>query len=248
MTNLQDSSPRLSARNLQRIWLWTPIGLGALVAALIAGLLLFPIGRQLLRDSQRLQKLDALLQERSLLRSQLQAMDEKQQKSQAASDKLLNLIAGSGDLSTFLTRLQQEAQRTGVQLDLFEPQPVRAVLPADQQDGAEAPAASDANPDAKGSQPDATGSGPPELEGLRRETSILMVKGDFPALLEFLRRIEMLSVLVVQSDLDLSLAKAAATESPSSRNPAPVTLKLNVSLYGPPDKEARPEPVAAAQN
>jgi Tfp pilus assembly protein PilO len=142
MTNLQEGSPRLSAQNLQRLWLWTPIGLGALVAALLVGLVLFPIGRQLLRDSQRLQKLEALLQERSLLRSQLQAIDEKQQKTQAASDKLLNLIAGSGDLSTFLTRLQQEAQRTGVQLDLFEPQPVVAAGPATQQDGAEAPATS----------------------------------------------------------------------------------------------------------
>jgi len=248
MTNLQEGSPRLSAQNLQRLWLWTPIGLGALVAALLVGLVLFPIGRQLLRDSQRLQKLEALLQERSLLRSQLQAIDAKQQKTQAASDKLLNLIAGRGDLSTFLTRLQQEAQRTGVQLDLFEPQPVVAAGPATQQDGAESPATPSANPDGKGAKPDATGSGPPELEGLRRETSILVVKGDFPALLEFLRRIEMLSVLVVQSDLDLSREKATPKESPSSSPPAPVTLKMNVSLYGPLEKEDRRQPVAAAQN
>lgn len=227
-----------------------PIGLGILVTVLLVGLVLFPTGRELLRDRQRLQSLKSLQQERSLLRSQLQASDVKQQKTEAARDKILNLIAGSGDLSTFLSRLQQEAQQTGVQLELFEPQPVVAAGPATQPDSEESSGpSSDANPDEKENKPTTTDSGPPELEGLRRKTSILMVKGEFPALLKFLRQIERLSVLVVQSDLDLSREKEAANQSPLARPFAPVTLKMNISLYGPAEKQPeRMTPVAAAQN
>lgn len=241
MTNLQDGAPRISGQNLQRIWLWTPIGIGALIAALLVLVALLPIARQFLQDSRRLQKLDGLLQETSLLRSQLQSIDENQVKSQLVGEQILGLIAGSGELSTFLAQLQLEAQRTGVQLDSYEPQ-IAKEAPAKQAAGARPSNAAAAQPR---NQPDGDktkqdSSGPPELQGLQRQTSLLIVKGQFPALLAFLKRVETLNVLVVQSDLNLSLPESATKAAETSGSPVPVILKLNVSLYGPPEKDARP--------
>jgi type IV pilus assembly protein PilO len=87
---------------------------------------------------------------------------------------------------------------------------------------------------------------------------LLAAKGSFPQVLDFLRRMERLNLLVVQSDLQLVLedpkngapgtsatpAPAVAPPGPQAPQPAQakqpalangptkVVLKLNVSLYG----------------
>jgi len=93
------------------------------------------------------------------------------------------------------------------------------------------------------------------VEGLERQTVLLAAKGSFPQVLDFLRRMERLNLLVVQSDLQLVLDDlkngALATPVPDGAPPGPqgpqpaqgkqpvlpngpteVVLKLNVSLYG----------------
>lgn len=281
MTNLQEGATRISGQSLRRLWLFTPIAIGAVVAAVIGAAALLPVLGGVRESSERLRQLEGLREELGLLRTQLVATDANILSNEERKSKILGLIAGSGNLSTFLSRLQKEADRTGVQLELFEPQagggaagqppnpaggaqqpPAnqnQAQQPADQnqaqppanqnqaqqqpnQNQAQPPAGQQATPPAT-AQAAATPSGPPELQGLKRQTSLITVRGTYPQLLTFMRNLEALNVLVVQSDLDLSLEDADNARAAAARAAGPVTLKFSVSLYSP--SETNPASPAA---
>ena len=72
-----------------------------------------------------------------------------------------------------------------------------------------------------------------EIKGLLTTTILLNARGPYPALVTFLRRLELLNVLVVQSDLVLQSEKAVATASGSLQSKQqPVLMKLQIKLYG----------------
>jgi type IV pilus assembly protein PilO len=82
-----------------------------------------------------------------------------------------------------------------------------------------------------------------EIPGLTRQSILVSARGPFPALLDFLRRLEKLNVLVVQSDLRLLME-----ESKPAQGVAPtqtVVLKVLLSLYGRPTPAAPSGPAAA---
>jgi type IV pilus assembly protein PilO len=177
-----------------------------------------------------------------LLRRQVALQLEQQARAENQQELLVQLIGGTGDLATVLAQVDRVAGLTGVQLDLYEPQGAAPEPPA------KAGAASQEKPAPP--PPD-----PLAVEGLERQTVLLAAKGSFPQVLDFLRRMERLNLLVVQSDLQLVLddlnngapvtpAPAAAPPGPQSpqpeqskppalpNGPTKVVLKLNVSLYG----------------
>jgi type IV pilus assembly protein PilO len=243
MTNLQNGAPRLSAQVLRRIWLWGPIAAGGALAALLALLVLLPLWKALQTDSERLRNLESKRTEVQMLRLQLQQLDEGEEKSRARNASLFRLFTGNGDLSTFLAKLGQEARASRVQLDLYEPQvPPPAAPPAA---GGTPPKKPPPPPPAAGDA--ATASRPLEVQGLRRHDILLSARGSFPELLTFLRRVESLNLLVLQSDLALTLEEPKSTEAGSKTSvpPPPVVLKLLLSLYARPSAADRPVPPAA---
>jgi type IV pilus assembly protein PilO len=143
--------------------------------------------------------------------------------------------------------LDREAKLAGVQLDLFQPQ----LAPPPAQPGAPAAAAPPAAPATAPGRPPAGAAATPapagqpvqpgqppvpgigEIKGLLTTTILLNARGPYPALVTFLRRLELLNVLVAQSDLVLQADKAvaAASGSPQSRQ-QPVLMKLQIKLYG----------------
>lgn len=273
MTNLQDGANRVSGQTLRRLWLFTPIALGGVATLLLVVAGLLPVLAGMREASERLQQLQGLADERALLRAQLARTEDNLRNGEQRQSRILGLISGSGDLSTFLSQLQREADRTGVQLELFEPQqaeapsgqadgqPGRAPRPQQDQQGepqqrqdrnqAQGQPREGDNPagaprDGAGAAP--SPSGPPELRGLRRQTSLLTVRGTYPRLLAFLRNLEALNVLVVQSDLDLSLEEEGNGDQPTrAASGTPVTLKFSVSLYDQPEEKPS-SPVATTAN
>lgn len=239
MTNLQDNASRGSALLLRRLWLWLPVAAGTLLTALLVGLVLAPLWSALQRDSQRLRELEAMRDQVSLLRTQLRSLDETEEKGVAQQARLTTLVAGSGDISTFLATVDNEARLSGIQLDLYEPQ---APPPE--------PAAKDkaaATPTPPPPQPGQAAAVPPaasiDVPGLKRTTILMAARGTYPALLSFLKRLEALNVLVVQSDLNLSLEDANKA-LPGGQAPArKVLLKLALSLYS---RDLAKAPAAAA--
>jgi type IV pilus assembly protein PilO len=221
-----------------------------LVAVLLGGALVLPQWQQWQQGQARLAALRASETQLPLLRRQLETQLEQQATAEHQQELLVRLIAGSGNLATVLAQMDRVAAQAGVQLDLYEPQQAPPETPA-KASGGGAGSAKPAPP-----PPD-----PLAVEGLQRQTVLLAAKGRFPQVLDFLRRIERLNLLVVQSDLQLALedpksdapatpaAPAASPAPPASQSgqpaqpsgptdPAPargagkVLLKLNVSLYG----------------
>lgn len=220
MTNLQQGAPILSAQSLRRLWLITPAAALAVVALALGAAVLTPLWQTLQRDNTRLRELEDLQMQVALMRQQLRAQDLQQEKALLQRDRLLQMIAGSGDVSTLLAVLDREAKAAGVQLDLYEPQGGGPPPPPAQ--GAPPAAANQAQPPAN----------PLEMAGLQTQGMLISLRGAYPRLLSFLQRLELLNLLVIQSDLRLE----APPPSTDPKKPASgdVTMKLSLRVYGKP--------------
>lgn len=219
MTNLQEAAPRISASMLRRIWLWVPIGAGAAAAVALIVLVLTPLWWSLQRDSQRLQEVEELTSRLAEERTRAKSLVTLEEKVAGQQKSLVRVISGNGDISTFQAKLDQLARANGVQLDLFEP---RAAVEAS------------ANKDSRGNdsrKPAKPAVDPLEVEGLQSHAIVMAARGSFPRLLAFLRQLEALNVLVVQSDLQLNLESKPATPL-APLGEEPVLLKMALKLYG----------------
>lgn len=209
----------------KRVLRWLPLTVGGLLGVGLLAAWVIPTLQQLNEANQRLTlKLEKTAMV-PVLRQQLRQTKEQEQRVGVQRSQLLALIAGSGDLSTFLAQVDREAQRHGVQLDVLEP--AAAAVPeapakgggAKQQDAQQAAAAAD---------PLVTAT------GLEAVSLTLVARGEFPNLLAFLRAIERLSLLVRQSDLALRVPETRRQRDAKTMDQQPPTeLRLKVTLYGP---------------
>lgn len=254
MTNLQQGSRRLPVASLRLIWLLLPAGvLGGLgLLVILAGLV--PLWAGLQRDSQRLQELEQLRDQVTLMRGQLVTTQESTEAAMASKAKIERLITGNGDLSTFLAMLDREAAASGVKLTLFEPTQAPAPAAGTPPGAAPAPPAAAPPPAGGAPAPASAPADPLALQGLTLRTLLLSAKGTFPTLLSFLRRLEALNVLVVQSDLSLTTPEPepSGIRLPNTTPNPSVLMKLTLGLYSrtpataaPPAAAAAPAPAAA---
>ena len=234
MTNLQADQPPVRWTR-ERVLVGAPILVGALVALATAGLAIAPLWQAVQAQQERLTLLRELQANLPLLRAQLAQSERRQQQEITRQATLLSLIAGSGSIATFLAQLSTIAAETGVQLDGFEP--VVAVAPDDAAKTNPARPATPAPADPKAA---AEAKDPLLMPGLEATKVILKARGTGPQLLGFLRRLEQLSLLVVQSDLQLKLETLQGEEQ--KRRAPLVELSLNLALYA----KAPAQPKAAA--
>jgi type IV pilus assembly protein PilO len=218
MTNLQgrSSSP------IKREWilLGLPVAAGALLSIGVVVAALWPSWQQLLLAQQELEQLAEQRERLPLLRAQLLKLSDTVQDAERRSRQILGLIAGSGEINTFMAQLSAEAQRTGVVLDGYEPITTTASAPE--------PASAKPRP-SKGEPPPP----PPDpllAPGLQKTSLLLTARGNGPQLLDFLRRLELLSLLVVQSDLSLK-HEPKASSKPGEPAANTTNLRLNLSVY-----------------
>jgi len=123
-----------------------------------------------------------------------------------------------------------EAGSAGVRLDMYEPQgSLPAAAGATAAPGSTSPVAPTGRRGAK-----AQAGGPILVPGLERSGLLLSASGRYPALLDFLRRLERRNVLVVQSDLSLTTDAARQGDSTPLKPRSTVQMKLNISLYAKP--------------
>ena len=201
--------PGLTERHRQRVLVAGPVLLGGLLALAIGALVVGPQWQGLQVERQRWGQLQEGRQRLPLLRRQLADLEQRLQRAEASNRQISTLIAGSGDVSTLLAMLSAEAADAGVVLDRYEPVPSPTT------------AAPTAGPTAKPAKPPAD---PLLAPGWEKTSVLLTARGAGPQLVQFLRRLERLSPLMVQSDL----AVKAGT---------PAELRLNLSYY-----DARPSP------
>lgn len=188
-----------------------PAALGAVVALGLGAAVLWPQWQQVQLSRSRVAELQALEAQLPLLAGQLQREQEGVGRAQGQQAQVLELIAGSGSLATFLAQLDQLAAASGVKLGLFEPL-ATAAPPPDPKATAK-PAAKDKN------APPPPPADPLLGEGVAKQEVLVSATGSYPALLAFMRRLEALNVLVAQSNLQLAA------------EPIPVQLKMGVATY-----------------
>ena len=243
MTNLQAQEPKtwLELVVTRERVLWAVPALVGGLAALGTGLfLVLPSWNKLQEDRAQVSRLTALAQSVPQFRRKIERAERRQSEAQLLQSKLMSLIAGSGDISTFMAQIGAEASRSGVQLDSYEPN----LVAASAQPGA-SPAAPAAPPAAgqAPAQPD-----PLLAPGLQKTSLLITAHGPAPNLLTFLRRLEALSLLVVQSDLSLKQAAGAAPAGSSAMAQSTTTLKLNLTLYSKQAAASAPQPPTPARS
>ena len=238
MTNLQapaGEEPALAGSRLSpRQLLLLPLALGGVVALALLGGWVIPQLQKLNEANQRQAQKQATAAGIPLLRQQLDQTITATQRAEVQQARLLALIAGSGDLATFLTQVDRQAQRHGVQLDVLQPAKPKGGP------GEPAPAA----PAAPAEPPD-----PLAGAGLQATQMQLKAVGAYPNLLGFIRAMERLSLLVRQSGFTLQQVgptagqAAAAAEAPA--DPAAADSPAS-SPASPPTPAAAPAPAPTA--
>ena len=201
---------RLSPRQL----LLLPLALGGVVALALLGGWVIPQLQKLNEANQRQAQTQATAAGIPLLRQQLDQTITATQRAELQQARLLALIAGSGDLATFLTQVDRQAQRHGVQLDVLQPAKPKGVP------GEPVPAAPAEPPD------------PLAGAGLQATQMQLKAVGTYPNLLSFIRAMERLSLLVRQSGFTLQQVGPTAGQAPAAvPAPAPTAMTFTLTLY-----------------
>jgi len=223
MTNLQPGQPN----RIRREWvlLGLPVALGALLSLAVGVGAIWPTWQRLRVDQQELEQLEEQRRRLPLLLVQLLKLTENLEQAEQRSRQILGLIAGSGEINTFMAQLSAEAQRTGVVLDGYEP-----LITA-------APAAEPRStpPSSAKDKPPAPPPDPLLAPGLQKTSLLLTARGSGPQLLAFLRGLEKLSLLVVQSDLNLKQETLDASK-PGGAATSTTQLRLNLSVYSSAEK------------
>jgi len=215
MTNFQSTKPPWI--NREKLLIGLPAGLAVVLAVILTGWLVWPQWQRLQIAEQELEQLDEQRQRLPLLRAQLSKLGRDLVETELRRQQILGLVAGSGDIATFMSQLSEEAQRAGVQLDGYEP--ITELAP---QDAAKTNQSANKANQANTAPPD-----PLLAPGLKKTSLLLVARGDGPQLLAFLRQLESLNLLVVQSNLQVKAEQKAIAKTGAVK---PV-LRLNLGLY-----------------
>lgn len=235
MTNLQEANfgpdeALAERRATRRLLLGVPLAVGGAAALLLLGMWVIPGIQRLRIDQERLSGLESKVQRLPLLRAQLEQTIAQQEQVQAQERRLLGLIAGSGDIATFITQVDREASRTGVKLEELQPM---AAAPAAAKPGARPkPKPKPGDPDAAAATA-AKGCGDLAQAGFTAQRHSLVVSGRYPQLLDFMRALENLSLLVVQCDLALEqpAQPPQAADAKTAEPIPPMQVRFALSLY-----------------
>ncbi len=236
MTNLQAQEPKTWLELVltrERVLWGVPALVGGLVALGTGLFVVLPSWNKLQEDRAQVSRLTALAQSVPQFRRKIERAERRHLEAQRLQSKLMSLIAGSGDISTFMAQIGAEASRSGVQLDSYEPNQTGVPTPA------AAPPAAQKAPEVRD---------PLLAPGLQKTSLLITAHGPAPNLLTFLRRLEALSLLVVQSDLSLKQGAGAAPAGPSAGAQGSTTLKLNLSVYSKQAAASAPQPPTPARS
>lgn len=236
MTNLSSTQPTWRSRfSRERLLLGAPIVLGGLVALGLLALDGWPRWQRLNAQQRRLGELEAKQATLPLLEGQLAKAEEQERSMQEQQALLVKLLAGKGQIQTFLAQLSRIAVATGVTIELYEPVPPAA--PEAGKAGKGKPAKTKA---ANGKDTGAAKApkDPLAARGYEATSVLLQLRGSYQAVQAFLRRMEALELLVQSSDLEIRGVEVERSDANKAAAPGPVLtqLKLRLSFY-----DQRPE-------
>ena len=205
MTNFQLDNNRPIAAWLtpERAVVLVPILAGLALATTLVAVVITPQVVQL-RESRSV--VDVMEQKSDALPGLVQVLAQRrleQAEVMAQQQRLLALIAGTGELETFLAQLNDLADRHLVVVTSTVPGAVeRASVPV---------APSETDPPAAGAVDLSIGD-PLLMQGLEKRSARIQVEGSFVQVLAFLRSLENIEVFVVTEDLSVVAAPGASKD------------------------------------
>ena len=202
----------------ERILLVLPIVMGAGLAVLMLTAGAAPLMVQLKADQEvvdeMLRKREGLAAARQQLEQELVELERLDQKHK----RLVNLVAGEGQLRTVLAQLNLLTQRQNVRITAMELQPVVRFTPPPPPSPP-----SEAEKNADPAEPPPPPADPLLLTGLEKRSALISLEGRFIDLLAVLRELEKLEVIVLMDDLALLNSGA---------NGSQIQLSISMSAYG----------------
>ena len=233
MTNFSGASQR-GWLTRQRLLIAVPLSVGVLASLVVLLVGLRPAAGRVGELRERLEELQSLRSTLPAVERKIAAAEQAQQLAAQRQALLVDLVADSDSIQTFLALLNRESMASGVMLMEYQPvdpTPLTSSLPAEESEGSESKA--------KGAPKDQDADGnsesgdPLETLGYRRTSMALRVTGAYGALLDFLRRVERLQVLVESSDLELEAVDQADGDASEVKLDAvaETDLRLKLTFY-----------------
>ena len=222
MTNLSGTgSPWQHSFTRQRVLVGAPLLVGVLIGAGVFAIAGLPHWLASGERTRRIAELKVQQQSLPLIEARAKQEQQKLVAAEQQQDLVVNLVAGRGQIETFLTQLSRTATETGVVIERYEPAAAAPGVTAPPEQGTN-------NQDEEG---EGKAQAPPDMKGYEKTAVLLQVSGPYVGVLQFLRAMEKLELLVQPSDLEL---KAVPLETDADGAPAgpPLTeLKLRLSFF-----------------
>ena len=201
-----------------------PALLGLALAGGVFAAVGWPALDRLDQQRQRISELQSNRDTLPLLEAQLKQSDRSLSEAMQQQSLLVDLVAGRGQIQTFLAQLSRISATSGVVINLYEPVP------------AGSPAISNSagtnNQQGEGADGAAASNDPLLALGYQRSSVLLQVDGPYQGLLQFLRSMEQLELLVQPSDLELTALEDSVADDQQVAAATPRTrLKLKLTFF-----------------
>ena len=225
MTNLSPDRPAWRHQiTRERLLVAVPALLGLVLAGGVFTAFGFPIWKQMNQQGQRLVELQGKRDTLPLLKAQLKQSDKTLGEVMQQQALLVDLVAGRGQIQTFLAQLSRISVSSGVVISLYEPVPLSSL---------EASNSIGQDQQSKTDDSAAASKDPLQTLGYEKSVVLLQVEGPYQGLLQFLRQMELLELLVQPSDLELTALEAPgeAEDQPESIGSPRTRLKLRLTFF-----------------
>ena len=235
MTNLSPDRPAWRQRiTRERVLVAAPALLGLLMASGVFAAVGLPALDRLDQQRQRISGLESKRDTLPLLEAQLKQSDKALNEATQQQALLVDLLAGRGQIQTFLAQLSRISAVSGVVINLYEPVQVSSP-PASDRRGPR-------DQNKKGADSAAANKDPLQALGYEKSSVLLQVEGPYQGLLQFLRGMEQLELLVQPSDLELTAMEDPANTSDQTVviGPPRTRLKLRLSFFDQASKDGNP--------
>ena len=209
-----------------------PALLGLALAAGVFAAVGMPTLDQLDQQRQRITELESKRDTLPLLEAQRKQSDHDLNEALQRQAQLVDLVAGRGQIQTFLAQLSRISAASGVVINLYEP------VPASSSEASNRRGLKDQQ--SKAADSAATSKDPLQALGYEKSSVLLQVEGVYQGLQQFLRRMEQLELLVQPSDLELTAMEdpASAADESASIGPPLTKLKLRLTFFDQASSEA----------
>ena len=220
MTNLSGSgSPWQKYVTRQRVLVGAPLLMGVLIGAGLFATFGLPHWLASAERTRRISELKGQQQSLSLIAARVKQEQQKLVLAEQQQALVVNLVAGRGEIETFLTQLSRTAAESGVLIERYEPVP-------------DAPVVTDSpRQDNKKGDAGAEDGAPSDLKGYEKTAVLLQVRGPYVGVLQFLRAMETLELLVQPSDLELKAVPLETNADGAPEGPPLTELKLKLSFF-----------------